>query len=152
MHPEKTVTMEELDQYAAQELVNDMECINGSYVVLIYNEQEQGSEWYALKDADQAQVEALAERAGVKIKEEKISPPVIFIMYMIQFSICYGVVWGIWKVTGNSALGREKSITGYKNSRKVDIGSVIHRCKRKIKKEPYPNKMFGQRFLLCALI
>ena len=95
MHPEKTVTMEELDQYAAQELVNDMECINGSYVVLIYNEQEQGSEWYALKDADQAQAEALAERAGVKIKEEKISPPVIFIMYMIQFSICYGVVWGI---------------------------------------------------------
>ena len=46
-----------------------MECINGSYVVLIYNEQEQGSEWYALKDADQAQAEALAERAGVKIKE-----------------------------------------------------------------------------------
>ena len=108
MHPEKTVTMEELDQYAAQELVNDMECINGSYVVLIYNEQEQGSEWYALKDADQAQVEALAERAGVKIKEEKISPPMIFIMYMIQFSICYGVVWGIWKLYGKFRIGKRK--------------------------------------------
>ena len=108
MHPEKTVTMEELDQYAAQELVNDMECINGSYVVLIYNEQEQGSEWYALKDADQAQAEALAERAGVKIKEEKISPPVIFIMYMIQFSICYGVVWGIWKLYGKFRIGKRK--------------------------------------------
>ena len=108
MHPEKTVTMEELDQYAAQEQVNDMECINGSYVVLIYNEQEQGSEWYALKDADQAQAEALAERAGVKIKEEKISPPVIFIMYMIQFSICYGVVWGIWKLYGKFRIGKRK--------------------------------------------
>ena len=108
MHPEKTVTMEELDQYAAQELVNDMECINGSYVVLIYNEQEQGSEWYALKGADQAQVEALAERAGVKIKEEKISPPMIFIMYMIQFSICYGVVWGIWKLYGKFRIGKRK--------------------------------------------
>ena len=108
MHPEKTVTMEELDQYAAQELVNDMECINGSYVVLIYNEQEQGSEWYALKDADQAQVEALAERAGVKIKEEKISPPMIFIMYMIQFSICCGVVWGIWKLYGKFRIGKRK--------------------------------------------
>ena len=108
MHPEKTVTMEELDQYAAQELVNDMDCNNGSYVVLIYNEQEQGSEWYALKDADQAQAEALAERAGVKIKEEKISPPVIFIMYMIQFSICYGVVWGIWKLYGKFRIGKRK--------------------------------------------
>ena len=58
MHPEKTVTMEELDQYAAEELVNDMECINGSYMVLLYNEQEQGSEWYALEDADQAEAEA----------------------------------------------------------------------------------------------
>ena len=85
-----------------------MECINGSYVVLIYNEQEQGSEWYALKDADQAQVEALAERAGVKIKEEKISPPMIFIMYMIQFSICYGVVWGIWKLYGKFRIGKRK--------------------------------------------
>ena len=108
MHPEKTVTMEELDQYAAQELVNDMECINGSYMVLVYNEQEQGSEWYALEDADQAEAEALAERAGVKIKEEKISPPVIFIMYMLQFSICYGGVWGIWKLYGKFRIGKRK--------------------------------------------
>ena len=108
MHPEKTVTMEELDQYAAQELVNDMECINGSYMVLVYNEQEQGREWYALEDADQAEAEALAERAGVKIKEEKISPPVIFIMYMLQFSICYGVVWGIWKLYGKFRIGKRK--------------------------------------------
>lgn len=108
MHPEKTVTKEELDQYAAQELVNDMECINGSYMVLIYNEQEQGSEWYALEDADQAEAEALAERAGGKIKEEKISPPVIFIMYMLQFSICYGVVWGIWKLYGKFRIGKRK--------------------------------------------
>ena len=108
MHPEKTVTMEELDQYAAEELVNDMECINGFYMVLIYNEQEQGSEWYVLEDADQAEAEALAERAGVKIKEEKISPPVIFIMYMLQFSICYGVVRGIWKLYGKFRIGKRK--------------------------------------------
>ena len=62
----------------------------------------------ALEDADQAEAEALAERAGVKIKEEKISPPVIFIMYMLQFSICYGVVWGIWKLYGKFRIGKRK--------------------------------------------
>ncbi len=110
MHPENVVTMDELEKYASEELLNDMECINGSYVALIYDEQEQGSEWYALEstDADKAQVEAVAEQADVQIKEENISPPVIFIMYMIQFSICYGIVWGIWKLYGKFRIGKRK--------------------------------------------
>lgn len=110
MHPAKVVTMEEMETYADEELINDIECINGSYVALIYDEQEQGSEWYALEstDADKPQVEKLAERADVQIKEENISPPVIFIMYMIQFSICYGIVWGIWKLYGKFRIGKRR--------------------------------------------
>lgn len=41
MHPSKTVTMKELEDYASQELINQIECINGSYVVMICDEQEQ---------------------------------------------------------------------------------------------------------------
>lgn len=110
MHPEKTVTMEEMEKYADEDLINDMECINGSYVVLIYDEQEQGSEWYALEstEADKSQVEVMAERVDVQIKEENISPLVIFLMYMIQFSVCYGIVWGIWKLYGKFRIGKRK--------------------------------------------
>lgn len=42
MHPSKTVTMKELEDYASQELINQIECINGSYVVMICDEQEPG--------------------------------------------------------------------------------------------------------------
>ena len=57
MHPSKTVTMKELEDYASQELINQIECINGSYVVMICDEQEQASDWYALADeTDQAEI------------------------------------------------------------------------------------------------
>ena len=110
MHPTRVVTMENLEKYASEELINDIECINGSYVFLIYDEQEQGSDWYALADgeADSAQMEALAGLADVQIREENISPPVIFIMYMIQFSIGYGIVWGIWRLYGKFRIGKRK--------------------------------------------
>lgn len=110
MHPSKAVTMEELESYVNQDAVNDMECINGSYVVLIYDEQEQGSEWYALEagEGDVGEIESLAEQADVQIKEEKISPPVIFLMYVIQFSLCYGIVWGVWKLYGKFRIGKRK--------------------------------------------
>ena len=45
MHPSKTVTMKELEDYVSQELINQIECINGSYVVMICDEQEQASDW-----------------------------------------------------------------------------------------------------------
>lgn len=110
MHPSDVVTMEELEKYVQDKLVDDMECINGSYVVLIYDEQEQGSQWYSLKSSvsDETQIQALADTADVQIKEENISPPVIFIMYVIQFSICYGIVWGIWKLYGKFRIGKRK--------------------------------------------
>lgn len=110
MHPSDVVTMEELEKYVQDKLVDDMECINGSYVVLIYDEQEQGSQWYSLKSSvsDETQIQALADTADVQIKEENISPPVIFIMYVIQFSICYGIVWGIWKLYRKFRIGKRK--------------------------------------------
>lgn len=110
MHPSDVVTMEELEKYVQDKLVDDMECINGSYVVLIYDEQEQGSQWYSLKSSvsDETQIQAHADTADVQIKEENISPPVIFIMYVIQFSICYGIVWGIWKLYGKFRIGKRK--------------------------------------------
>lgn len=109
MHPSKTVTMKELEDYASQELINQIECINGSYVVMICDEQEQASDWYALADeTDQAEMEALAEKADVQIRSQKISPPVIFIMYAIQFAICYGIVWGIWRLYGKFRIGKRK--------------------------------------------
>ena len=109
MHPSKAVTMKELEDYASQELINQIECINGSYVVMICDEQEQASDWYALADeTDQAEMEALAEKADVQIRSQKISPPVIFIMYAIQFAICYGIVWGIWRLYGKFRIGKRK--------------------------------------------
>ena len=98
MHPSKTVTMKELEDYASQELINQIECINGSYVVIICDEQEQARDWYALAD----------EKADVQIRSQKISPPVIFIMYAIQFAICYGIVWGIWRLYGKFRIGKRK--------------------------------------------
>lgn len=90
-------------------LINQIECINGSYVVMICDEQEQASDWYALADeTDQAEMEALAEKADVQIRSQKISPPVIFIMYAIQFAICYGIVWGIWRLYGKFRIGKRK--------------------------------------------
>lgn len=102
MHPSKTVTMEKMKTYAREKLLDDIECINDSYVVLIYDEKTQSSEWFALEstEEDKAEVEALAETAGVQIKEEKISPPIIFVMYFLQFFICYGLVWGVWRLYG----------------------------------------------------
>ena len=110
MHPSKTVTMEEMKTYAKEKLIDDMECINGSYVVLIYDEKTQSSEWFALEstDEDKTEIEALAETANVQIKEEKISPPIIFIMYFLQFFICYGLVWGVWKLYGKLRIGKRK--------------------------------------------
>lgn len=67
------------------------------------------SDWYALADEnDQAEMEALAEKADVQIRSQKISPPVIFIMYAIQFAICYGIVWGIWRLYGKFRIGKRK--------------------------------------------
>ncbi len=110
MHPSKTVTMEKMKTYAKEKLLDDIECINDSYVVLIYDEKTQSSEWFALEstEEDKAEVEALAETAGVQIKEEKISPPIIFVMYFLQFFICYGLVWGVWRLYGKLRIGKRK--------------------------------------------
>ena len=78
-------------------------------MVLICDELELARDWYALADEnDQAEMEALAEKADVQIRSQKISPPVIFIMYAIQFAICYGIVWGIWRLYGKFRIGKRK--------------------------------------------
>ena len=92
MHPSKTVTMKELEDYASQELINQIECINGSYVVMICDEQEQASDWYALADeTDQAEMEALAEKADVQIRSH----------------VCYTVCNLLWDCVGNLETLRE---------------------------------------------
>ena len=96
MHPSKTVTMKELEDYASQELINQIECINGSYVVMICDEQEQASDWYALADeTDQAEMEALAEKADVHFSA-------------CDFHyVCYTVCNLLWDCVGNLDTLRE---------------------------------------------
>ena len=54
-------------------------------------------------------MEALAEKADVQIRSQKISPPVIFIMYAIQFAICYGSCGGeCWRLYGKFRIGKRK--------------------------------------------
>ena len=116
MHPSKTVTMKELEDYASQELINQIECINGSYVVMICDEQEQASDWYALADeTDQAEMEALAEKADVQIQKPEDFSACDF--HYVCYTVCQSVMGLCGESgdsTGNSGLERENSITGCK--------------------------------------
>ena len=95
MHPSKTVTMKELEDYASQELINQIECINGSYVVMICDEQEQASDWYALAD----------ETAGGKsgCTDQK---PEDFSACDFHY-VCYTVCNLLWDCVGNLETLRE---------------------------------------------
>ena len=125
MHPSDTVTIGQLEEYADARLLDDMECINGSYVALIYEEETKESKWYAVDTDAKSQAESSSEesaeienvdtsleeiagKADVQIKNENISPIVIFLMYVIQFGICYGFVWFAWKLYGKFRIGKRK--------------------------------------------
>lgn len=61
-----------------------------------------GSDWYALADeTDQAEMEALAEKADVQIRSQKISPACDF------HYVCYTVCNLLWDCVGNLETLRE---------------------------------------------
>lgn len=125
MHPSDTITIGQLEKYANAGLLDDMECINGSYVALIYEEETKESKWYVVDTGADSQetgasdenaetgnsdasLEEIAGKADVQIKNENISPVVIFLMYVIQFGICYAFVCFAWWLYGKFRIGKRK--------------------------------------------
>ncbi len=53
-------------------------------------------------------VEKIAQEGEIMLTRENTSLPAMFFIYVIQFSMCYGVVWLLWWFYGKVRIGKRK--------------------------------------------
>lgn len=110
MHPEESISIKELQKGVQDGSVVQIDCVNGSYIVLA--ETEDSSGWYGVseengEDLDE-EIEKIAADAEIMLTRENVTIPYIFVVYVIQFSICYGVVRVLWFLYGKLRIGKRK--------------------------------------------
>lgn len=110
MHPEESITIEELQKGAEDGSVVQIDCVNGSYIVLVENEKN--ASWYRISaeetEALDEQIEKIAADAEIMLTRENVTLPYVFLVYVVQFSICYGAVWVLWFLYGKLRIGKRK--------------------------------------------
>ena len=110
IHPKEEITLEEFETGVKDGSISEIDCVNGSYIALVEKEKEVA--WVQIsgdEDADiDETVEKLAEDGMIILTRENTSLPAIFFIYVIQFSMCYGVVWLLWWFYGKVRIGKRK--------------------------------------------
>ena len=110
IHPKEEITLKEFETGVKDGSISEIDCVNGSYIALVEKEKEVA--WVQIsgdEDADiDETVEKLAEDGMIILTRENTSLPAIFFIYVIQFSVCYGMVWLLWWFYGKFRIGKRK--------------------------------------------
>ena len=110
IHPKEEITLEEFEAGVKDGSISEVDCVNGSYIALV--EKEKGVAWVQISGDEEADidetVEKLAEDGMIILTRENTSLPAIFFLYVIQFSVCYGMVWLLWWFYGKFRIGKRK--------------------------------------------
>ena len=110
IHPKEEITLKEFETGVKDGSISEIDCVNGSYIALA--EKEKGVAWVRIsgngdENLDET-VEKIAQEGEIMLTRENTSLPAMFFIYVIQFSMCYGVVWLLWWFYGKVRIGKRK--------------------------------------------
>ncbi|MDO5134446.1 MAG: hypothetical protein Q4D55_00215 [Eubacteriales bacterium] len=112
MDPKETMSLDLFRRNAERGLVEEVDRINGRCLAAVADEEDGKITWYGLepeagKDMG-AFVEQVAEVTEIPCNQEEVSFVTVFLMYVLQLGVCYGVAAGLWSLYGRTRIKRRK--------------------------------------------